>query len=110
MCGQTAEDLDPYNRQPVKITVGFIIPQEHGGIIHLGNLRTLCSTCEGGLETIPYAERPSTLRRLMDSTHETLLAQVRRATGKDQLDLLNWLIHKFPKQSTEILHKDIPEQ
>lgn len=32
-----------------------------------------------------------------------LIAQVRRAPSKDQLDVLQWLIRKFPKQSQELL-------
>jgi hypothetical protein len=32
-------------------------------------------------------------------SHEKLLIQIRRATGADQLKVLEWLMRKFPKQA-----------
>lgn len=103
MCGQAKGDLDPYDRKPVGIEVAFFIPREYGGRISPNNLRSICSTCKEGLDGIPYNERPSTLRQSMRLNPETLYMQVRRATGKDQLELLKWLMGKFPEQSAEIL-------
>ncbi|MDR0801661.1 hypothetical protein [Fluviicola sp.] len=31
-----------------------------------------------------------------------LIAQVRRAPAKDQLDVLKWLVQKFPNQANEL--------
>jgi len=37
---------------------------------------------------------------------EKLLIQVRRATGADQMKVLEWLIKKFPNQARDIISGD----
>lgn len=59
------------------------------------NLRSICSVFNEGASNLTL-ERPSGAK---------LLAQVRRATGGDQVALLEWLIKKFPKQTSEILER-----
>ena len=49
------------------------------------NLRTLCNACNGGLQKM--APMPEQLRRMMEV--------VRRASAKDQRELLAWLKQKF---------------
>ena len=58
------------------------------------NLRAICSICNEGASNLTL-ERPSSLK---------LLSQVRRAKGGDQLELLKWLIKKFPNQTKDFLH------
>ncbi|RKX45961.1 MAG: HNH endonuclease [Verrucomicrobia bacterium] len=101
MCGAGAGEPHPYDQnRKTRLHIGHVIDKSQGGTDEATNLRAICSVCNEGASNLTL-ERPSSAK---------LLAQVRRATGKDQLELLKWLIHKFPKQSTEILHKDIPEQ
>ena len=67
-----------------------------GGTDDPANLRALCSVCNEGARNLTL-DRPS---------YEKLLIQVRRATGADQLKVLEWLIMKFPKQSEDIISKE----
>jgi 5-methylcytosine-specific restriction endonuclease McrA len=59
MCGQTVTDIDPYDGKPVRIKVRLFVPLAYGGTVSQENIRTICSTCAGGLEKIPYIKRPS---------------------------------------------------
>ena len=63
-----------------------------GGTDDPSNLRALCSVCNEGAANLTLG-RPS---------HEKLLIQIRRATGADQLKVLEWLVKKFPKQARDI--------
>jgi hypothetical protein len=53
------------------------------------NLRAICSVCNEGARNLTL-DRPSL---------QKLLVQIRRATGHDQLEVLRWLITKFPTQA-----------
>jgi hypothetical protein len=59
-------------------------------------LRTVCSLCYEGASKLTFltVNRPDAIK---------LLSQIRRAPAKDQLDVLQWLIRKFPKQTEEII-------
>ena len=76
-----------------------VLPKSMGGTDDPSNLRAICSVCNEGASNLTL-DRPS---------HEKLLIQIRRATGSDQLKVLEWLIHKFPKQS-EALVQDISQK
>jgi len=65
-----------------------------GGSDEPGNLRAICSVCNEGASNLTL-NRPDAIK---------LLAQIRRAPGKDQLDVLKWLITKYPKETEEIVH------
>lgn len=67
-----------------------------GGTDEAGNLRAICSLCNEGASNLTL-NRPDTIK---------LKAQVRRAPSTGQLDVLKWLISKFPNQAGEIL-KDL---
>lgn len=92
MCGAAAGEPHPYDQgRKTRLHIGHIIDKSMGGTDDPSNLRAICSVSN------------LTLNR---SEAIKLLAQVRRAPGKDQLDLLQWLITKFPKQAKSFLDKD----
>lgn len=86
MCGVGAGDADPYDEsRTVRLVIGHIVDQSKGGKDEPGNLRAVCTNCNGGLQNIS-PPKP-------DCIH--LLAMVRRATRDDQKTVLDWLKTKF---------------
>ncbi|MGB7412852.1 MAG: HNH endonuclease signature motif containing protein [Thermosynechococcaceae cyanobacterium] len=89
MCGAAAGEIHPYDSaRKTRLHIGHIIDKSQGGTDEPTNLRAICSVCNEGASNLTL-ERPSALK---------LLAQVRRATGRDQLEVLQWLMQKFPQQ------------
>ncbi len=96
MCGAVAGEPHPYDpSRKTRLHIGHIIDKSQGGTDDAPNLRALCSICNEGASNLTL-ERPSA---------QKLLIQVRRAKGGDQIELLKWLIQKFPKQANELLDK-----
>jgi len=96
MCGAVAGEPHPYdNTRKTRLHIGHIIDKSHGGTDDPGNLRAICSVCNEGASNLTLT-RPSALK---------LMTQIRRATSKDQLEALGWLIKKFPIQADELLKK-----
>lgn len=94
MCGAVAGEPHPYNpNRKTRLHIGHIIDKSQGGDDESTNLRALCSICNEGASNLTL-DRP---------TSQKLLIQVRRAKGDDQLELLKWLIGKFPNQAEEFL-------
>lgn len=94
MCGAVAGEAHPYDpSRKTRLHIGHIIDKSQGGSDDASNLRALCSVCNEGASNLTL-ERPSS---------QKLLIQVRRARGGDQLELLKWLIQKYPKQAQEFL-------
>lgn len=90
MCGSVAGESHAYDAtRKTRLHIGHIIDKSHGGTDDADNLRALCSICNEGAANLTL-DRPSTLK---------LLTQIRRAPGKDQLEVLKWLLKKFPKQT-----------
>lgn len=90
MCGAVAGELHPYDSQrKTRLHIGHIIDKSQGGTDESSNLRAICSVCNEGASNLTL-ERPSSLK---------LLAQVRRAKGDVQIELLQWLIKKFPQHA-----------
>lgn len=92
MCGIGAGEIHPYDGRKVQMHLGHV---DEEGPSTLANLRTLCSVCNEGLSNIS-ADRPSAIK---------LLGQVSRAAMPEQLEVLGWLISKFPDHSAEALRK-----
>lgn len=89
-CGAGAGEPHPHDpSRKTRLHIGHIIDKSMGGTDDPANLRAICSICNEGLANIAL-ERPSSAR---------VLAQLRRATGQDQLEVLRWLVRKFPKQA-----------
>jgi hypothetical protein len=94
MCGAVAGEPHPYDlSRKTRLHIGHIVDKSQGGTDDASNLRALCSVCNEGASNLTL-ERPSL---------QKLLIQVRRAKGGDQLELLQWLIQKFPNQAREFL-------
>ncbi len=94
MCGAAAGEPHPYDAtRKTRLHIGHIKDKSLGGDDEPSNLRAICSVCNEGAANITL-ERPSASK---------LLAQIRRAPANDQISVLNWLIHKFPKDAKKQL-------
>lgn len=94
MCGAVAGEPHPYDpTRKTRLHIGHIIDKSQGGSDDPSNLRALCSVCNEGAANIT-TERP---------TSQKLLAQIRRAPGSDQVEVLEWLIRKYPSQASNIV-------
>jgi len=97
MCGAVAGEPHPYDpSRRTRLHIGHIIDKSMGGTDDQSNLRALCSVCNEGAANLTL-DRPS---------HDKLLIQIRRATGADQLKVLEWLVRKFKDQTKELLEKN----
>lgn len=96
MCGAAAGEPHPYDEgRKTRLHIGHIIDKSMGGTDETSNLRAICSVCNEGASNLTL-NRPQAIK---------LLAQVRRAPTSDQLDLLKWIVEKFPKQTEGVLKK-----
>ena len=96
MCGAAAGELHPYDAgRKTRLHIGHIIDKTMGGSDDPGNLRAICSVCNEGASNLTL-NRPQAIK---------LLAQVRRAPTSDQLDVLKWIVEKFPKQAEGLIKK-----
>lgn len=94
MCGAVAGEPHPYEpHRKTRLHIGHIIDKSQGGSDDPANLRALCSVCNEGASNITL-DRPAAMKLLM---------QIRRARGSDQLEVLAWLVQKFPRQAEEYL-------
>jgi len=96
MCGAVAGEPHTYNSlKKTRLHIGHIIDKSMGGTDDPSNLRAICSICNEGASNTTLT-RPDL---------QKLLIQIRRATNGDQLEILKWLIQKFPEQSSEFIKK-----
>lgn len=94
MCGAVAGEPHPYDpSRKTRLHIGHIVDKSQGGTDDPSNLRALCSICNEGASNLTL-ERPSA---------QKLLIQVRRAKGGDQVEVLKWLVNKFPEQARRLL-------
>ena len=94
MCGAAAGEPHPYEpERKTRLHIGHIIDKSQGGTDDSGNLRAVCSVCNEGASNITQ-DRPSAMK---------LLVQIRRAAAHEQLDVMRWLIRKFPANARECL-------
>lgn len=92
MCGAVAGEPHPYDpTRKTRLHIGHIIDKSKGGNDEPSNLRAICSVCNEGAQNATLI-RPDL---------KQLLIQIRRGTSADQLEVLKWLIAKFPKQAKE---------
>lgn len=95
MCGAAAGEQHPYDQgRKTRLQIGHIVDKSMGGSDDYSNLRAICSVCNEGASNLTL-NRPQAIK---------LLAQLRRAPTSDQLNVLKWMIEKFPKQATELLN------
>ncbi len=94
MCGIAAGEPHPVDGgRKARLHIGHIIDKSMGGSDEPGNLKAVCSVCNEGASNLTL-NRPDAIK---------LLAQIRRASAADQLDVLKWVVQKFPKQTKEFL-------
>lgn len=94
MCGAAAGEPHPYDQgRKTRLHLGHILDKSLGGSDDPSNLRAICSVCNEGASNLTL-NRPQAIK---------LIAQVRRAPTSDQLDILKWLVEKFPQQVKKLI-------
>lgn len=94
MCGAVAGEQHPYDpNRKTRLHLGHVIDKSVGGTDDPSNFKAICSVCNEGASNAT----------MMRPDLQKLLIQVRRATSNDQLEVLKWLIKKFPNQVKESL-------
>lgn len=94
VCGAGAGEPHPFDSsRKTRLHIGHIIDKSMGGTDDPQNLRAVCSICNEGASNIT-PDRPSALK---------LKAQVRKARGDDQLEVMRFLIEKYPDQATKMI-------
>jgi len=94
MCGAVAGEPHPYDTtRNTRLHLGHVIDKSMGGTDDPANLRAICSVCNEGASNATLT-RPDL---------QKLLVQVRRGTSQDQLEVMRWLLKKFPKQAQEMI-------
>lgn len=94
MCGAAAGEPHPYDlTRKTRLHIGHIIDKSHGGTDDVSNLRAVCSVCNEGAANITH-DRPSATK---------LLSQLRRGKSEDQLEVLKWLLTKYPDRARKLL-------
>lgn len=88
MCGAVAGEAHPYDAtRKTRLHIGHVIDKSLGGDDEPNNLKAICSVCNEGASNVTL-QRPDLAK---------LLVQVRRATARDQQELLSWLKGKFDR-------------
>jgi len=94
MCGAVAGEPHPDDPgRRTRLHLGHIVDKSLGGTDDYANLRAICSVCNEGAANLT-ADRPTALK---------LLAQIRRSSATEQLEILKWLTKKYPKQAKSFL-------
>lgn len=94
MCGAVAGEPHPYEPQrKTRLHIGHIVDKSMGGSDEPDNLKAICSVCNEGASNLTL-DKP---------TAQKLLVQLRRAPASAQLEMLQWLIRKFPEQARSYL-------
>ena len=94
MCGAVAGEAHPYDSsRKTRLHLGHVIDKSMGGSDDPSNLRAICSVCNEGASNVTLT-RPDL---------QKLLIQIRRATSQDQLEVLQWLLTKFPNQARNFI-------
>jgi hypothetical protein len=94
MCGAGAGEPHPFDpSRKTRLHLGHTIDKSMGGTDDPSNLRAICSICNEGASNVT-PDRPSVLK---------LKAQIRKAKGDDQLELLKFLVEKYPNQTAKLL-------
>ena len=92
MCGAVAGEVHPYDAgRKTRLHIGHILDKSMGGTDEPGNLRAICSVCNEGASNLTLT-RPDAVR---------LLTQIRRSATVDQLEILNWIVQKFPEEAAK---------
>lgn len=94
VCGAAAGQPHPdYPEKTVRLHIGHIVDKSVGGTDDVSNLRAVCSICNEGAANVTLP-RPEALK---------LTTQIRRASIDNQIEVLSWMIRKFPKEARSML-------
>lgn len=94
VCGAGAGEPHPFDpSRKTRLHIGHTVDKSMGGSDEPSNLRAICSVCNEGASNIA-PDRPTLIK---------LKAQVRKAKGDDQIELLRWLVDKYPAIAQTIL-------
>lgn len=94
MCGIAAGELHPADGgRKARLHIGHTVDKSMGGNDEPNNLQAICSVCNEGASNLTL-NRPQAIK---------LLAQIRRAPKNDQLDVLKWMVRKFPVEAHKLL-------
>jgi hypothetical protein len=94
MCGAVAGEPHPEDpSRRTRLHIGHTIDKSVGGSDDPSNLRAICSICNEGASNVTL-QRPKS---------DKLLIQIRRAPSGDQLEVLKWLLSKFPRQASDFI-------
>lgn len=97
MCGAAAGEPHPTDSsRKTRLHIGHIVDKSLGGSDEYSNLRAICSVCNEGAENIT-ADRPTALK---------LLVQLRRSSSVEQLEVLRWLVLKYPYHAKTLLDEE----
>lgn len=101
MCGAVAGEPHPYDPgRKTRLHLGHVIDKSMGGTDDANNLKAICSVCNEGASNVTL-NRPDAMK---------LLTQIRRATSADQLEILKWIITKFPDQAVKQAEQVLQER
>jgi hypothetical protein len=101
MCGVVAGEPHPYDPgRKTRLHLGHVIDKSMGGTDDANNLKAICSVCNEGASNVTL-NRPDAMK---------LLTQIRRATSADQLEILKWIITKFPDQAVKQAEQVLQER
>ncbi len=87
-CGATGADIGGRDL----MRVGYLARNKESLKNSTLDLKTLCPDCDEGFATAKLLTRMNA---------QELLVQLRRATAADQLEVLKWLLTKYPKHNTK---------
>jgi hypothetical protein len=94
MCGAEQGELhSDDNMLPTRLHIMHSVRAKQRGQLDPTDFRTICHVCYSGFQRV---HRP-----LPDVAF--LLGRVRRTSGSDQLDILSWLLRKYPRQAATLL-------
>jgi hypothetical protein len=94
MCGAGAGEPHPYgSRKRTRLHIGHVVDKSLGGTDEPANLRAICSVCNEGVANLSLP-RP---------IFKQIKAQVNRAHQAEQLELLQWLIKKYPGDAARLV-------
>lgn len=100
MCGAVAGESHPSDpSRRTRLHLGHIIDLSHGGTDDAQNLRALCSVCNEGAQNITLPRPRAT----------QILTQIRRAPGTVQVEVLRWLMRKYPKEAQKLISHTLDE-
>lgn len=97
MCGAGAGEPHPFDSsRKTRLHLGHVIDKSMGGTDNASNLRAVCSVCNEGASNIT-PDRPTVMK---------LKAQIRKARGEDQIEILKFLTEKYPDHVRKLLPSD----